>query len=177
MHLLLHNFDFQELHNIFSSNLVKFCPIFKIFFLLKAEKILISQNLTLSNMAKGRFTLAYMSHDYLHGSHAGLPGWIRVNQPKLLLVYSISIQGKTLVHWKAISKYTLSLQVKAIFCNHLWLLKTLFKKNCQSTKAWCFKLLVGLFCFIFGLCFKQKKLFQALVKFFFKKYNVRIFSK
>ena len=20
-----------------------------------------------------------MSHDYLHGSHAGLPGWIRVN--------------------------------------------------------------------------------------------------
>ena len=24
-------------------------------------------------MAQGRFTLAYMSHDHLHGSHAGLP--------------------------------------------------------------------------------------------------------
>ena len=29
--------------------------------------------LTLSNMAQGIFTLAYMSHDHLHGSHAGLP--------------------------------------------------------------------------------------------------------
>ena len=27
---------------------------------------------------KGRFTLTYMSHDYLNGSHAGLPGWMRV---------------------------------------------------------------------------------------------------
>ena len=35
--------------------------------------------LTLIQPGKGRFTLAYMSHDYLHGSHAGLPGWIRVN--------------------------------------------------------------------------------------------------
>ena len=34
--------------------------------------------LTLIQPGKGRFTLAYMSHDYLHGSHAGLPGWIRV---------------------------------------------------------------------------------------------------
>ena len=33
--------------------------------------------LTLIQPGKGRFTLAYMSHDYLHGSHAGLPGWIR----------------------------------------------------------------------------------------------------
>ena len=28
--------------------------------------------LTPSIMAQGRFTLAYMSHDHLHGSHAGL---------------------------------------------------------------------------------------------------------
>ena len=34
--------------------------------------------LTLIQPGKGRFTLAYMSHDYLHGSHAGLPGLIRV---------------------------------------------------------------------------------------------------
>ena len=36
--------------------------------------------LTLIQPGKGRFTLAYMSHDYLHGSHAGLPGWMRVNK-------------------------------------------------------------------------------------------------
>ena len=29
--------------------------------------------LTLSNMAQGIFTLANMSHDHLHGSHAALP--------------------------------------------------------------------------------------------------------
>ena len=34
--------------------------------------------LTLIQPGKGRFALAYMSPDYLHGSHAGLPGWIRV---------------------------------------------------------------------------------------------------
>ena len=35
---------------------------------------------TLIQPGKGRFTLAYMSHDYLHGLHAGLPGWIRVKR-------------------------------------------------------------------------------------------------
>ena len=39
-------------------------------------------SLTLIQPGKGRFTLAYMSHDYLHGSHAGLPGWIRVKTLK-----------------------------------------------------------------------------------------------
>ena len=34
--------------------------------------------LTLSNMAQGRFTLAHMSHDHLHGSHTGLPTIERV---------------------------------------------------------------------------------------------------
>ena len=34
--------------------------------------------LTLIQPGKGRFALTYMSPDYLHGSHAGLPGWIRV---------------------------------------------------------------------------------------------------
>ena len=38
-----------------------------------------ADTLTLIQPGKGRFTLAYMSHDYLHGSHAGLPSWIRVN--------------------------------------------------------------------------------------------------
>ena len=42
--------------------------------------------LTLIQPGKGRFTLAYMSHDYLHGSHAGLPGWIRVNFVNFLVV-------------------------------------------------------------------------------------------
>ena len=36
--------------------------------------------LTLIQPGKGRFTLAYMSPDYLHGSLTGLSGWIRVNQ-------------------------------------------------------------------------------------------------
>ena len=31
-------------------------------------------------MAQGIFTLAYMSHDHLHGSHAGLPMVERVNE-------------------------------------------------------------------------------------------------
>ena len=42
-------------------------------------------SLTLIQPGKGRFTLAYMSPDYLHGSHAGLPGWIRVKVLKILI--------------------------------------------------------------------------------------------
>ena len=38
------------------------------------------ENLTLIQPGKGRFTLIYMSPDYLHGSQAGLPGWIRVKK-------------------------------------------------------------------------------------------------
>ena len=38
--------------------------------------------LTLIQPGKGRFTLACMSPDYLHGSHSGLPGWMRVNNRK-----------------------------------------------------------------------------------------------
>jgi len=42
--------------------------------------------LTLSNMAQGIFTLAYMSHDHLHGSHAGLPMVERVKVTVLKLI-------------------------------------------------------------------------------------------
>ena len=42
-----------------------------------------NSSLTLSNMGKGRFTLAYMSHDHLHGSHVGLPMVERVKTSKL----------------------------------------------------------------------------------------------
>ena len=34
--------------------------------------------LTLIQPGKGRFTLNYMSHDYLHGLHTGLSCWIKV---------------------------------------------------------------------------------------------------
>ena len=44
-------------------------------------------------MAQGRFTLAYMSHDHLHGSHAGLPMIERVkwNPTNIGKVMSVSI--------------------------------------------------------------------------------------
>ena len=35
-------------------------------------------SLNLIQPGEGGFTLTYMSADYLHGSHTGLPGWIRV---------------------------------------------------------------------------------------------------
>ena len=38
-------------------------------------------------MAQGRFTLTYMSHDHLHGSHAGLPMVERVNFAEHLSSY------------------------------------------------------------------------------------------
>ena len=38
----------------------------------------LSPSLTLIQPGKGRFALTYMSPDHLHGSHAGLSGWIRV---------------------------------------------------------------------------------------------------
>ena len=64
-------------------------------------------SLTLIQPGKGRFTLAYMSHDYLHGSHTGLPGWIRVNNTFILtfktLIWCISyVWGFTVVSWSAI---------------------------------------------------------------------------
>jgi len=56
------------------------------------------QQLTLIQPGKGRFTLAYMSHDYLHGSHAGLPGWIRVKQPIRNLEFrTTSLSNKVLL--------------------------------------------------------------------------------
>ena len=41
-------------------------------------------SLTLIQQDKGRFTLTYMSLDYLHASHTGLPGWMRVKQSKVI---------------------------------------------------------------------------------------------
>ena len=39
-----------------------------------------SITLTLIQSGEGRFTLTYISPDYLHGSHTGLIGWIRVEK-------------------------------------------------------------------------------------------------
>ena len=40
---------------------------------------------TLIQPGEGRFTHTYMSLDYLHASHTGLPGWIRVKSPSFIL--------------------------------------------------------------------------------------------
>ena len=47
--------------------------------------------LTLIQPGEGRFTLTYMSPDYLHGSHMGLPGWVRV---KIAVFQLISAKTK-----------------------------------------------------------------------------------
>ena len=46
--------------------------------MMQGISMILKDFLTLIQPGKGRYTLAYMSHDYLHGSHAGLPVWIRV---------------------------------------------------------------------------------------------------
>ena len=43
--------------------------------------------LTLIQPGKGRFTLAYMSHDHLHGSHVGLPMIERGGSPLVLSIW------------------------------------------------------------------------------------------
>ena len=60
-----------------SFNSRSLCRIENEFLVQKLQTL--SASLTLSNMAQGIFTLAYMSHDHLHGSHAGLPMIERVN--------------------------------------------------------------------------------------------------
>ena len=40
----------------------------------------IISSLTQIQPGKGRFSLTYMSLDYLHASHTGLPSWIKVNR-------------------------------------------------------------------------------------------------
>ena len=55
-------------------------------------KICLTTSLTLIQPGKGRFALTYMSPDYLHGSHAGPPGWIRVKHSGLFNRYQIMRQ-------------------------------------------------------------------------------------
>ena len=42
-------------------------------------------------MAQGRFALAYMTHDHLHGSHTGLPMVERVNFWQYFVIFTYSV--------------------------------------------------------------------------------------
>ena len=70
------NFEFLLLGNDFKSEKSRFNRNWMLY---RFSKIFQPAHLTLIQPGKGRFSLANMSHDYLHGSHAELPGWIRVN--------------------------------------------------------------------------------------------------
>ena len=73
-------------------------------------------------MAQGRFSLAYMSHDHLHGSHTGLPMVERVKNLKVWNIKSLKLwKFKSLKNLKPILGETIQkLKQKGFLFSTTW---------------------------------------------------------